>query len=147
MTVLENSIRIEAPPEKVWAALASLETLGRYDPGVVKAEIVSDVKEGPGAARRCHLTPRGWFIEKVSEWRPHEALAFDLTECSLPVRSLRHSYILVPDGSGTVVRQRMQYRLKFGAIGRLLDAVVVRRQWNAGIRAFFGGLKRFVETG
>jgi hypothetical protein len=27
MTVLENSIRIDAPPEKVWSVLASLDVL------------------------------------------------------------------------------------------------------------------------
>ena len=147
MTVLENSIRIDAAPEEVWSALASLEALDRYDPGVAKAEIVSDVKEGPGAARRCDLTPGGWFKEKISLWKPREALAFELYECTLPVRRLKHTYTLVADSGGTVVRQRMEYELKFGALGRLLDAVVVRRKWNAGIRSFFGGLKRYVEDG
>jgi ligand-binding SRPBCC domain-containing protein len=147
MTVLENSIRIDATPEEVWSVLASLEALDRYDPGVAKAEIVSDVKEGPGAARRCDLKPGGWFKEKVSTWKPHEALAFELYECTLPVRRLEHTYILVSEGGGTVVRQRMEYQLKFGAVGRLLDALVVRRKWNAGVQSFFGGLKRYVEDG
>ena len=147
MTVLENSIRIEATPEKVWSVLASLDALDRYDPGVARAEIVSDVKEGPGAARRCDLKPGGWFKERISEWKPHEALAFELYECTLPVRRLKHTYALVADGAGTVVRQRMEYELKFGALGRLLDALMVKRKWNAGIRGFFGGLKRYVEAG
>jgi ligand-binding SRPBCC domain-containing protein len=147
MTVLENSIRIEATPEKVWSALASLDALDRYDPGVAKAQILTDAREGPGAARRCDLTPGGWFKEKVSEWRPHEALAFELYECTLPVRRLKHRYTIVADGAGTVVRQRMEYDLKFGALGRLLDALFVKRKWNAGIRSFFGGLKRYVEDG
>ena len=147
MTVLENSIRIDAAPEKVWSALASLDALDRYDPGVAKAQILSDAKEGLGAARRCDLTPGGWFKEKVSEWRPHEALAFELYECTLPVRRLKHRYTIVPDGTGTVVRQRMEYELKFGPLGRFLDALVVKRKWNAGIRSFFGGLKRYVEGG
>ena len=145
MTVLENSIRIDAAPERVWAALASLDALDRYDPGVAKAEIVSAQKEGPGAARRCDLTPGGWFKEKISEWKPHEALAFELYECTLPVRRLKHRYTLAPDSGGTVVRQRMEYELKFGVLGRLLDTFVVRRKWNAGIRTFFSGLKHYVE--
>jgi len=147
MTVLENSIRIDAAPEKVWSALATLDAVDRYDPGVAKAQIVSEAKEGPGAARRCDLTPGGWFKERVSEWRPHEALSFELYECTLPVRRLKHSYTIIADGAGTVVRQRMEYELKFGALGRLLDAVVVKRKWNAGIRTFFRGLKRYVEDG
>ncbi len=59
MTVLENSIRINAPPEKVWSVLASLDALDRYDPGVKKSEIISSSREGPGSARRCDLVPGG----------------------------------------------------------------------------------------
>ena len=147
MTVLENSIRIDTTPDKVWSVLASLDALAKYDPGVSKAEIVSAAKEGPGAARRCDLTPGGWFKERVADWRPNEALSFELYECSLPVRSLRHSYTLVRDGGATIVRQRMQYELKFGVLGKLLDAVMVRRKWNAGIKGFLSGLKHYAETG
>jgi ligand-binding SRPBCC domain-containing protein len=147
MTVLENSIRIDTTPDKVWSVLASLDALDKYDPGVSKAEIVSAAKEGPGAARRCDLTPGGWFKEHVADWRPNEALSFELYECSLPVRRLKHSYTLVREGGATVVRQRMEYELKFGFLGKLLDAVMVRRKWNAGIRGFLAGLKRYTETG
>jgi ligand-binding SRPBCC domain-containing protein len=147
MTVLENSIRIDATPEEVWSVLASLDALARYDPGVAKSEIVSPVKEGPGAARRCDLTPGGWFKERVADWRPNEALSFELYECTLPVRKLQHSYALVREGNSTVVRQRMEYELKFGPFGKLLDAMMVRRKWTAGIESFLSGLKRYAESG
>ena len=147
MTVLENSIRIDAPPEKVWSVLASLDALDQYDPGVTKTEVVTPSQEGPGAARRCDLAPGGWFKEKVVDWKPNESLSFELFECSLPVRRLKHSYTLTPDGSGTVVRQRMEYELKFGPVGKLMDAIMVRKKWDAGIKGFFAGLKHYVETG
>jgi ligand-binding SRPBCC domain-containing protein len=146
MTVLENSIRIDAPPEEVWSVLASLDLLDRYDPGVTKSEIVTSSREGPGSARRCELKPGGWFKEKVAEWSPNESLSFELFECTLPVRRLKHSYTLTRDGSGTIVCQRMEYELKFGAIGRLMDTMMVRKKWDAGIKGFFGGLKQYVES-
>jgi ligand-binding SRPBCC domain-containing protein len=146
MTVLENSIRIDATPEKVWSVLATLDALAKYDPGVSKSEIVSSAQEGPGAERRCDLAPGGWFKERVSEWRPNEALSFELYECTLPVRRLHHRYTLVREGGATVVHQRMEYELKFGALGKLLDALMVRRKWTAGIRGFLAGLKRYTET-
>ncbi len=147
MTVLDNSIRINASPEKVWSVLASLDALDRYDPGVTKSEIVTSSREGPGSARRCDLAPGGWFKERVVDWTPSRSLSFELFECTLPVRRLRHSYTLTPDGSGTVVRQRMEYELKFGPAGKLMDALMVRKKWNAGIQGFFAGLKHYVETG
>jgi ligand-binding SRPBCC domain-containing protein len=147
MTVLENSIRIDAPPEKVWSVLASLDALDQYDPGVTKVEVVTPTREGPGAARRCDLAPGGWFKEKVADWKPNESLSFELFECTLPVRRLKHSYTLTPDGSGTMVHQRMEYELKFGPVGKLMDAIMVRKKWNEGIKGFFDALKHYVETG
>ena len=147
MTVLENSIRINASPDKVWSVLASLDTLDRYDPGVKRSEIVSPEQAGLGSARRCDLVPGGWFKEKVVVFQPNEVLSFELFECTLPVRRLKHSYTLSVEGGATLVRQRMEYALKFGLLGNLLDAIMVRRKWDAGIKGFFVGLKHYVETG
>jgi ligand-binding SRPBCC domain-containing protein len=146
MTVLENTIRINASPERVWSALASLDALQQYDPGISRSTVVSTLTEGLGAARQCDLVPGGWFKEKVIEWRRGEAIAFELYECTLPVRRLKHRYTLVVDSGGTIVKQRMEYELKFGPLGRLMDAVMVRRKWNAGIVGFLAGLKNYVET-
>jgi ligand-binding SRPBCC domain-containing protein len=147
MTVLENSIHIAAPPEKVWAALAALDQLHHIDPGVRKSVVVTAAREGVGAARQCDLAPGGWFREKVAEWRPGQALAFELFECTLPVRRLGHRYTFTATDGGTLVSQRMEYVLKYGVLGQVLDALMVRRKWDAGIKTFFAGLKRHVETG
>jgi ligand-binding SRPBCC domain-containing protein len=146
MTVLENSIRIDAPPEKVWAVLASLDVLSEYDPVVKRAEIISPERTGSGASRRCELAAGGWFKERIVTFEPHRAISFELFECTLPVRRLKHDYTLTADSGGTLVRQRMEYELKLGLVGRLMDAVMVRRKWDAGIKGFFAGLKRYVET-
>ena len=51
MTVLENSIRIDAPPEKVWSVLASLDALDQY--GLVLGQLVA-----PTADERHRLVAR-----------------------------------------------------------------------------------------
>ena len=147
MTILENSIRIDAPVDRVWAVLACLDALERYDPGVTKSEVVTPMREGAGSARRCDLKPGGWFKERVADWKPNESLSFELFECTLPVRRLKHRYTLTPDGSGTLVHQTMEYELKFGLVGKLMDTIMVRKKWDAGIKGFFAGLKHYVETG
>ena len=148
MTVLENSVRINASPEKVWSVLASLDALDQYDPGIQKSEIVSPLKQGLGSARKCEFAgAKGWFKEKVAEWRPHESLSFELYECTLPLRSLKHRYTLTTESGATVVHQRMEYVLKFGPLGKVMDAVMVRKKWDVGIKDFFVGLKGYVETG
>ena len=41
----------------------------------------------------------------------------------------------------------MDYKLKFGPVGALLDAVFVGRQARNGMAELLGGLKEYVETG
>jgi hypothetical protein len=146
MTVLKNAIHMAASPKDVWAVLAELGALDEYDPGVKRSEVVSPIGEGSGAVRRCELRAGGWLQERVTDWEPGRSLAFELSECSLPVKSLRYRYTLEPDERGTLVSQRMEYRLKFGPIGKLMDALMVRRKWDAGIKTFFVGLKGRVES-
>jgi len=39
------------------------------------------------------------------------------------------------------------FRVVDGPVGKLLDVVMVRKKWDAGIKSFFEGLKHYVETG
>jgi len=41
---------------------------------------------------------------------------------------------------------REKFQNKFGTIGRLMDAMMLRKKWDAGIKGFFGGLKQYVES-
>jgi hypothetical protein len=40
----------------------------------------------------------------------------------------------------------MQYTVKFGLLGKLLDAMMIKKQSDTGIKKFFAGLKSYVET-
>lgn len=146
MPVLNNEILINATPEVVWNVLANLELLDKYDPVTVKSVATTSNKTGIGAGRKCDVLPKGnWFEEKVVEWRPCEGLAFELTACGLPVKQLKHTYVLKQEGDRTRVSQKMEYEMKFGFLGRLMNSLFVRKKWNAGIRQFFDGLKGYVE--
>jgi ligand-binding SRPBCC domain-containing protein len=146
VTILENSVVIEAPPSAVWAVLAELDGLARYDPAIALSEVESSEASGVGASRRCTLKAGGWFRERVTTWEAQRRLAFELYECTLPVRRLQHRYTLTGEGNGTRVEQRMEYELKFGLVGALLDIVAVRRKWDLGIKVFLDGLKKEVEA-
>lgn len=146
MTVLRNTIHIEAPPERVWEALTKLDALHEYDPGIAKS-VLRTKPAGIGAERQCHIKAGGWFRERVTVWEPEKALEFTLHACTLPVQRLRHHYALRAENGGTRIDQTQEYTLKYGAVGAVLDALVVRRKWDTGVKSFFAGLKEYVETG
>jgi len=147
VTVLKNAIHVAAPPARVWEALARLDALHEFDPGIQRSELRSANAEGIGASRQCELRAGGWFRDRVTVWQPFRELELELYECTLPVRRLRHNYKLTPSQNGTRVEQEQEYELKYGALGVLLDRLVVRRKWDAGIKGFLSGLKSYVEGG
>ena len=46
----------------------------------------------------------------------------------------------------TRVTQDMTYKVRFGALGALLDVLIMRRMLDRSVRTIFAGLKRHVET-
>lgn len=146
MTTLHNRITINASVDELWKVLSDLEELDQYDPTVRSSTIISDQRTGLNAKRKVLMRDgKNWFEEKVTEFEPGRALCYQLTDCSFPIEGLRHSYRFKPTPTGTEVEQVMEYTVKFGLLGRLLDRVMIRKQTSAGIQKFFAGLKVHVE--
>lgn len=147
MAKLHHEIRIDAPAERVWRVLADLEAVQHYNPMVARARYTSSNREGVGASRHCDFKPKGFAKEQVVGWEPGKAITFEMAESSWPLAFMRWRTNLSPGEAGTLLVQDTEYRFKFGPLGKLLDALVMRRKLDAGIAGIFLELKRFVETG
>jgi len=147
MATIHNEIVVNASIEKVWSMLTDLELLEKYDPTVKNSTLVSKEKTGLGAKRKVlMLDGKNWFDEKVTVFKPNEALTFQLTDCSFPIEGLTHSYSFEIIGNQTTVKQVMKYKVKYGLLGKLLDAMMIRKQSDKGVKKFFSGLKSYVEA-
>lgn len=148
MSTLHNEIIINAPIERIWEALTNIEELEQYDPTVLKSTATTSSKSGIGAARKVNMKDgKNWFEETCTALKPHEALTYELTNCSFPVHALNHSYSFENmDGGKVRVKQVMEYQMKYGFLGKILDALMVKKQSDKGIKAFMSGLKSFTET-
>jgi ribosome-associated toxin RatA of RatAB toxin-antitoxin module len=147
MATLHNEITVNASIDKVWTVLTDLELLDKYDPTVKESTLVSSVKTGIGAKRKVLMRDgKNWFDEKITIFKPNEALTYQLTDCSFPIKGLKHSYSFEKSGSQTKVKQVMEYTVKFGLLGKLLDTLMIRKQSDNGIKKFFVGLKSYAET-
>ena len=146
MTTLNNEITIDAPIGTIWNTLSTIDMLDQYDPTVKKSTAMTPNKSGMGAKRKVDmLDGKNWFEEHVTEYKPNEALAFELTACSFPIHRLTHSYSFESIGQQIKVKQVMQYEMKFGFLGKIMDALMVRKQSDQGIKKFMAGLKSFIE--
>jgi ribosome-associated toxin RatA of RatAB toxin-antitoxin module len=147
MATIHNEITVNASLEKIWALLTDLELLSQYDPTVKKSTLLSTVKTGIGAKRKVDmLDGKNWFEERVTIFKTNEALTYQLTDCSFPIKGLHHSYSFERMGNRTKVKQVMEYSVKFGLFGKLLDVMMIRKQSDIGIKKFFTGLKSYAET-
>jgi ribosome-associated toxin RatA of RatAB toxin-antitoxin module len=147
MATIHNEIIVNASLDKVWGILTDLELLDKYDPTVRKSTLVSTENKGIGAKRKVDMIDgKNWFEEKVAVFKPNEALTYELTACSFPIHRLKHSYSFEKAGDHTRVKQVMEYTVKFGLFGKLLDSLMIRKQSDNGIKKFFAGLKSYAET-
>lgn len=146
MTILRNDIVIQAPLMEIWEELAHLENLEKFDPTVKRSVALSPHKTGVGAKRKVDmLDGKNWFEETCTTCEPGKSLTYELTACTFPIHQLSHSYRFEDLGLQTRVVQVMEYRMKYGLFGKILDAMLVQKQTATGIRKFFSGLKAHVE--
>lgn len=146
MSKLINDITINAPIEKIWSILTDLELLEKTDPTVKKASLISDNKTGLNAKRKVLIKDgKNWFDEKITVFKPNEELVYQLTDCSFPIKSLKHTYNFQVNGNYTKVLQVMEYTVKFGILGLLMDKMIIGKQFNSGINKFLTGLKDYAE--
>ncbi len=147
MGKINNEITINAGVEKIWDILTQPAMLDKYDPTVKKSTLVSIEKTGLGAKRKVDmLDGKNWFEEKITEFEPNTALTYQLTDCSFPIKGLKHSYRFEKVGNQTKVKQVMEYTVKFGLLGKVMDSLMIRKQSDAGIKKFFAGLKNYAEN-
>lgn len=146
MATIHNEITINAPIEKIWGILTTPELLDQYDPTVKKSVLISKEKTGLGAKRKVDmLDGKNWFEEKITVFEPMKALTYQLTDCSFPIKALKHDYSFETIGNQIKAKQTMVYTVKFGLLGRLLDVIMIRKQSDTGIKKFFTGLKAYAE--
>ena len=145
MAILNNEIIIDAPIDEIWEALIIVDKLEILDPTVKKSVALTSTKSGIGARRKVTmLDGKNWFEETCTVFKTNEALTYDLTACSFPVQNLKHSYSFVAVGNKTKVMQEMNYKMKYGILGKVMGAML-KPKWNKGINLFLGGLKEYAE--
>jgi ligand-binding SRPBCC domain-containing protein len=146
MTTLHHSIRIEAPVEIVWEAIAGdLTAVQHYNQMVSSARFVTEQHHGVGAMRRCELKPKGFVQERVWAWTPDQTIGLEVAASEWPIVFMKWKTELQHDGKATLVNQELNYKLKFGLLGAVMDALMMRRKLDNAIRDMFENLKRYVE--
>ncbi len=143
MTVIEHDLTASCGRERIWKVLADLTAVQSYNPTVKAARVASSDAVGVGALRECDLEPKGRLLERVTVWDEGRALGLEIVESDWPVRSMNWITKLEDRGSGSRLTQRLEYRMKFGVLGWLLDRLVMQRNVTTNVEAT---LRRLIKT-
>ena len=135
MPTYERSVRVDAPFEEVWDFHSTENGLVALTPGWMNIRI--DAVRGPdgepdpevlgaGSVVESSVQPFGvgprqsWDSDIVARERQDGAAYFRDVMSDGPFREWTHTHMFYADDGATVVRDRVEYALPFGALG---DAV------------------------
>lgn len=143
---------LEMPRAQVWERLRDLTKGHYYVPGLKDCRMTTKQMEGVGASRRVYTTSGMEMDETVAEWNEGKGLVLRLHDGDGPPPPIfteaRFHYIFedLPGGK-TLFRPTMTYSLKFGALGRLLDKLLLNMIIRSNMKKVGLGLKQYYETG
>lgn len=150
MTTINRSVVIDAPRSRVWEALRDIPGIQTWNPGVPSSHSTSETTEGMGATRHCDFTMPGSSVEeRVVEWDDGHSYTIEIYDgTKLPPFKTARATLSIDEVDGrTVTHARMEYDLKMGVLGRLMNVMMVRSQFGKSFSGLLAGLKHHVETG
>ena len=148
MPRLEQELLIDAPPERVFALLSQPERTPEWSPSVVSVRRLDSGPLGVGSTTESVVKILGTSQRAKGRcvvFDPPRRLAIQ-SLTNLGARSLSDTE-LVPEGSGTRLRAKLEYTVPGGGLGKLLNKLVaadqIRGEFEQGLRRF----KAMAEAG
>lgn len=136
-TTVRAHAPIPLPLEICWQKLRDLRRAKHYVPGVTDCVLRTEQSTGVGASRTVRHRLFGEMDETVVRWDEGEGFTLRLHQGERPARPFREAffrYELQPAEGGCVIETSMTWTLPGGPIGRLLDALVMRRVMAGNVR-------------
>lgn len=145
MTLIDQRILIDAPPQLIWEYLADPEKLVEWHAGYTSVSVLTTQQTGVGVRRRCAVTGGGKdVIEQITAWVDGLGYEYRLVDGG-PYRSFRGRFRLQPGPDGTSVQWTVEYTPR-GLLGKLRDLLSGRKQLTAMMAASLRELRQQINT-
>ncbi len=138
---------VNSPLARVWDAIADVGTIEDWHPGVERSPVLTDKRTGLGAARRVELYDGSSSVEKVTELVDGHRLTVLMSEHKMPMNYAAVTFEMEADGDDrTRVTFSIDYTMKYGPVGWLINALVLRRVLNKLFPNVLDGLDHHLQT-
>jgi uncharacterized protein YndB with AHSA1/START domain len=123
---IDRTRTIAAAPQDVWDVLADFGALSTWVEKADHSSILTHGADGPiGTARRVQMG-RQTLVERIVEFDPPHALAYDIEGLPKRLRRVTNRWTLRPSGESTVVRLTSTVEIGSGRIAQLAERVMCR---------------------
>jgi uncharacterized protein YndB with AHSA1/START domain len=145
MSQLSTQVQIKAPAGKLWKALVDLAALSQWVPDNTSSETASQNSETMATPRYYDADPFHNAEERATGWEEGHHYAYEVKNIG-PIKSAYNRFSLDPVGEGeTVLTQTLDFQMKLGPAGALMDTLVFRPQFRKQIEQSLAALKEYVE--
>jgi ribosome-associated toxin RatA of RatAB toxin-antitoxin module len=139
---------LKASAVEIWAVVGNVSSVDAWHPDVASADLLSPEATGIGAKRRCHFYDGTSVIEEVVELDEGRRIRLRLSEFSVPMKRMEAEFLLAEDGDErTRVSFTVFYEMKYGILGRMMGATMVRARLAKMSGRVLAGLDQFVVSG
>jgi carbon monoxide dehydrogenase subunit G len=145
MTIIDHSIVINAPIERVFDLIDEPSRLPDYVPGVRRVDEIQRSTERVGDSFRAHYTVLGVAMPTrftTIEYVKPQTVGLQMDGAL----SGTYALTLKPEGRSTRVNLRIQYHIKGGLLGQAIDTLVVERLNEKNAEHFLENLKIISEA-
>ena len=142
--IIEHSIDIDAPKQRVWDVLSRLEKFSDYSPMVRDVTMLTEQTSGVGTERRCDAYSFGRVEERVIDWEEGRRISLKVIG-GMPIEGT--AVWTITGHQPTTVNFRLEYTPKYGPLGFLMDEMMLNRVMSKGLQSNLAGLKVHIEEG
>lgn len=137
--------------QQAWQRLSDLGVAHNYVPGIVKTEISSSRRDGPGASRRVYSSPTKYINETITRWDEGNGYTLRLHDehgrAPMPFKDASFSYrLLSTHKDTTTVQLVLSVAIRGGILGESLVNMLMASTIQARIDLIAKRLKDFYES-
>ncbi|MBN4049460.1 SRPBCC family protein [bacterium AH-315-N03] len=148
MSQLSRTATVRAPLARVWETIADVGTIAEWHPGVERSPVLSADRTGLGAIRRVELYDGTSAVEEVTSLDEGRSITLSMSDFTMPLSRGAATFEVEADGDDrTLVTMTMDYEMKYGPLGWLMNAVMLRPIMGKILASVLSGLDHHLVTG
>ena len=144
MAIVQRSIQIKASPQETMALLSDASRWPGWYPGMTEIDIAAPFPEAGGkvtfTAKSAGLSMT--ITETVLDYQPDRLQLMQMEG----MLSGRARWELTPEGDGTRLTTTFDYALPGGVLGKIADALIVKRMNAKSLEGGLSNFKALVES-